>query len=57
MARQGAFSALVKEFGNEENEAKKEHESDEKKAVEGEGGAKTDGDAVPKKAAKLMQGM
>jgi ATP-binding cassette subfamily C (CFTR/MRP) protein 1 len=56
MAREGAFSRLVKEFGNEENE-KREEEVDEKKKVQEEEVEKKEHEAPPKKIAqKLMQG-
>lgn len=56
MAREGAFSRLVKEFGNDENE-KKEEEVDEVKKVQEEEVEKKEKEAAPKKVAqKLMQG-
>ncbi|KAK9896913.1 hypothetical protein P389DRAFT_194562 [Cystobasidium minutum MCA 4210] len=55
MAREGAFSRLVKEFGNDENE-KKEEEVDEQKKVMEEEVEKKEKEAAPKKVAqKLMQ--
>jgi ABC-type multidrug transport system ATPase subunit len=55
MERDGAFAALVKEFGTQENEKKEEHEDEEKKALEEEV-EKKEKEVVPKKAQKLMQG-
>lgn len=56
MAREGAFSKLVKEFGNEENE-KKEEEVEELKKVNEEEVEKKEHEVPPKKVAqKLMQG-
>lgn len=56
MAREGAFSRLVKEFGNEENE-KREEEVDELKKVNEEEIEKKEHEVPPKKVAqKLMQG-
>lgn len=56
MARNGAFSRLVKEFGNEENQ-EKEHVEDEIKKVHEEEVEKKEHEVPPKKVAqKLMQG-